>query len=292
MCRINYSFLIGVGGIALIYVAYGVTSGKWKPSEWYKGEDGRFSLSKFQWWLWIWVLAFTYLTLYTARSFVEGRPADPIPDIPGNVLGILGISTGVMAVAKGITSAYVSNGLLAKPAARGPKAANLVSNDAGAPELSRLQMFIWTWIAVVLYLVKVVSQVLLARKQPTPADALALLAFPDIDSSLLVLSGLSATGYIAQKVVTREAPKIGSVTPSEASFNQNVAIIVLGSNFGSMQADSSLCIGASANFRPVTQWGDTCIKATIPAGTLPAGNHLISVIVCGLKSNEVGIHLS
>lgn len=290
MCHINYSFAIGVGGIVLIYAIYRITSGKWKPSDLYKGEDGRFSLSKFQWWLWIWVIAFTYITLYAARSFVAGKPAGPVTDIPGNVLGILGISTGVMTVAKGVTSAYVSNGILAKPAVAAPKAANLVSNNADVPDLSKLQMFIWTWIAVTIYLIKVVSQVLLAATKSTTAGALEELKFPDLDSSLLVLSGLSATGYIAQKVVTRQVPKIGSVTPTQAKAAEEVSVVILGSSFGPKQDGSSLYIGAKTDFRP--SWSDGCIKTTIPANALPPGIHLISVIVCGLKSNEVTITLS
>jgi hypothetical protein len=291
MSLINYSFAIGFGSIALIYLVYGVSSGHWNPSRLYKGADGRFSLSKFQWWLWIWVIAFAYVTLYAARSLAAGKPADPITDIPGNILGILGISTGVMTVAKGVTSSYVSSGVLAKTAAKSAKTADLVSDDAGTPDLSRLQMFIWTWIAVVIYLLKVASQVVLASKQPAVEGALKALAFPDLDSSLLVLSGLSAAGYVAQKVVTRQAPKIGSVTPSEASAGKNVPIIILGSNFGPEQGDSSLCIGAEADFKTVTQWGEGCIKATIPAG-FPQGTHLSSVIVCGFKSNEVTIQLN
>lgn len=207
MQAVNYSFLIGLGSVLLIYLVYGVLSGKWKPSLLFEGADGKPSTSKFQWWLWIWVIAFAYITVYAARSIASGRPADPIGDIPGNTLAILGISTGGMALAKGITSSYVSSGALSKKTDGKAQSSYLVNDDSGLPDLSKLQLFVWTWVAVIIYLVKLVGQVVLASTQATGAQAVNVLTLPDVDTSLLLLSGLSTTGYIAKKVVTKQAPQ-------------------------------------------------------------------------------------
>jgi hypothetical protein len=282
MWNLNYSILIGIISIAVIYLIYAVLTGAWSPAKLFEGADGRLSLSKFQWWLWIWIIAFSYITIYAARCIVAGGLADPITDFPPNVLWILGISTGTMTVAKGITSSYVSSGAVAKSDAAQGSLSDLVVDDGGSSDLSKLQMFIWTLIAVVLYLVRLITNI-------TTSDGSSP-EFPDLDQSLLYLSGLSATGYLGKKVVTRDAPRITGITPSAATGGQPLTLIILGANFGPRDPSSLLAIGSFVGYNS-DSWDNQLIRASLPSD-FPKGTHTVSVIVGGVRSNELALTLS
>src|SRR5207245_79381 len=128
---------------------------------------GRPSTSKFQWFLWLVVLVFSYTAIWAARALGQiGSQA--VSDIPANVLTVLGLSSATMAVAKGVTSAYVASGQLNKsdkPAAQGQSldaakkekesAKNLLTDDDADPDLSKTQLLAFTVIAVLVYVVAV-----------------------------------------------------------------------------------------------------------------------------------------
>lgn len=283
--------------IFLIYILYAVLSGNANPSTLFVGSDRRFSTSKFQWWLWLWVLAYTYIAIYIARSIALGRPDGPVTDIPANVLSILGISTLTVTLAKGVTSSYAGQGAITKSdSPTGPKAQNLVSDDSDKPDLAKLQNFVWTLIAVMVYFAALWGILAQAAAAATFQAAHGLLTFPDLDSSLMVLSGLSASGYIGSKLVTRDAPKISSVTPTSGPAGQELTLIVLGDNFGGEkvtsgagQVGSMLNIGTYLD-HPTTFWSNGEIRATVPAGWAK-GTYKISVMVGSAKSNEVAFTL-
>ena len=294
MSVINYSFLVGIVAMIVMWLLYAVLTKTWNPAKLFEGADGRASISKFQWWIWIMAIVFAYITIYAARSIAQGDIADPIKNIPGNVLAVLGFSTLTTTIAKGVTQSYAAGGLVVKsPAspAGSNKAESLVRDDSGIPDPYKLQLFLWTFIAIFIYMAKLVSIVTAAAAVEDSAVAIELLEkFPDIDRSLMILSGISATGYIGKKIVTRDAPKISSVTPGRAQAGADLSIVVLGRHFCPEKAGSMLNIGSALD-RPVTSWNNNEIRAAIPS-TFPKGVHQISVIVAQVKSNEVTIELT
>jgi len=208
MSAINYSFLIGIAAIIIMWIIYEVMTHNWNPAKLYEGLDGRSSTSKFQWCLWIVVITFTYVTIYAARSIAQGGVASPINDLPDNVLAVLGISTLTTVIAKGVTQSYVAASYLVDktqlPDAN--KTGGLVQDDSGVADPYKMQLFLWTFIAVFIYLASLVGIVTKAAAASNASDAVNLLKFPDIDTYLMVLSGLSAGGYIGKKLVTKDAP--------------------------------------------------------------------------------------
>lgn len=62
-----------------------------------QGPDNKASLSRFQMLVWTFVIGFSFLYLVIIN--------DTLPDIPAEVLGVLGISGGTYAVSKGIQKA-------------------------------------------------------------------------------------------------------------------------------------------------------------------------------------------
>lgn len=196
-----YPILIGLGATAIMYFIYHLLTGKWNPAYLFEGTDKRLSTSKFQWFLWLWVIVFAYITLYAARSLVLGHLAEATTGLPAGVLGALGISTATAAIAKGLTQSTVSQGGT-KEEAEGTqvrKAQNLVADDSNNVDLSKMQIFVWTIIAVTIFLLSLWR----VTASLTEANANAT-SLPDIDQTLLVLSGISAAGYLGTKIVAQK----------------------------------------------------------------------------------------
>jgi hypothetical protein len=105
------------------------------------------------------VILFSYSVLWVLRA--KGGDWSAISDVPGNLLTVLGFSTGTAAAAKGITSGYIQSGRVAKttaaqkaaaPAAAGAGVAaqqsaasqgGILRDDTGTPLPSRCPAPIW-----------------------------------------------------------------------------------------------------------------------------------------------------
>lgn len=162
--------------LIVLWLLYKALTGNWNPWKLIEGADGRPSASKLQWFLWTIVILFAYVAIYAAR--VQKNDLRPITEIPTNVLIAMGFSITTMAAAKGITASYATSGRFPKvPAAEKPKPdapnaavaaavatapqdsskpttrpagpGDLVKDDDGYPDLSKMQMLAWTLVAVV-----------------------------------------------------------------------------------------------------------------------------------------------
>lgn len=276
-----WSVVAGLGGFVLFLVIASLVTlttpnprsrGRWLLLL-VEGADGRLSTSKFQWFAWTSVIAGTYCAVFVARALVGHT--DPINQIPNNVLLALGFSTTTMAAAKGITTSYVAQGRVLKepsPAAANSQnasmAGGLLTDDAGITDLSKVQLLTFTLIALAVYVYSVdasLGKILADTKAVLPPG------IPDIDSSLMVLMGLSQGGYLGKKL-TSASPSpdkqvvLLTIVPGIAQPGQ--AITLYGANFGSQNADSYLTI-STVNVA-VDQWSDAKIVFKVP-NTAPAG---------------------
>ena len=205
--------LIALGVLLLVYIWTGLTS-TWNPGKLVEGADGLPSTSKFQWLVWIVVVLFSYAALWVLRAKQGNYSA--ITNVPGNVLTVLGFSTATMAAAKGITVGYVNSGRSTTKAPVPPVpgsavavaasvvppsvapdapavAGGLLKDDAGVPELAKIQMIGFTFVAVGIFLATVIHQI--ASNPPHTS-------LPNIDASLLALMGISQAGYLGKKIVS------------------------------------------------------------------------------------------
>jgi hypothetical protein len=215
------AILIGLGALGLIEVAIFIGTDQWNPwilvlDDVPPPEPKRASTSKFQWLLWLAVVLFAYVTLWVLRA----RQGDfsALPDIPTNVMVVLGISTGTAAVAKGIAvsnehrRARAAAAVIAAAAAGVPVVAPppgtpppkiappagttqgiLVDDATNAPDLAKVQMVGFTFVAIAIFIATLIHQI---------ASSPPLVTLPDIDSSLMVLMGISQGGYLAKKIVS------------------------------------------------------------------------------------------
>jgi hypothetical protein len=216
--------------LGLLWIVYRVVNGSWRFWHLALGVDGRYSSSLFHGLCWTVVVLTSYLTLYLAR--VHAGSTDALGTIPPNVLTALGLSLGTTATAAGITSGAIARNprhkSLAPVAERSFR--TLVEDDEHNPNLPKAQLMVWTFVALGIYLVATVDAV--SRTMATTNLAL-LPALPDIDTTLLVLSGIGQASYLATKAVaapgpdaaTREAAAAPTV-PGSAGPGQSAASAV------------------------------------------------------------------
>lgn len=185
--------LIGFAVIAFLWALIGLTNEPfgWRVWRLVEGEDGSPSTSKFQWLLWMSVILFAYTVLWVLRARSGNyHLATPVPK---NLLTLLGLSTATAAAAKGITTGYVQAGRISKGGTPQKGLAGLLNDDQGFPELAKIQMVGFTFLAAGIFIVSLVHQILSDPVQT---------GLPNIDTSLLALMGVSHGGYLGKKIVS------------------------------------------------------------------------------------------
>jgi hypothetical protein len=195
-------YVIGFAGLFVFWLIIGVAS-RFKPSILFLGADGRPSTSKLQMVVWTAAVVFSYLAVSWARYRLGVH--GPMVALPDNLLIAMGVSgaTAVSAQAIAISSAAKAAALpaaapvvtpLGKVYPAPPAATSqsgIVADDSGNPDLGKIQVVIWTMIAVGVFLFKVVGSI----KHGAPNG------LPDIDTTLVILMGLGHSVYLGKKVV-------------------------------------------------------------------------------------------
>jgi hypothetical protein len=275
---------IGLGAVALAYVLGALVAGSWSPFAVFRslveGADGLASTSKFQWLVWLAAVVFVYVALWVVRA--QAGDYSAISDIPANVMTVLGFSTGTMVIAKGIRAAQ-------SPPTQDPNAAKisvshgLFADDSGVPELAKVQILTFTFVAVGIFIASFIHQ--LSSKHVSTA-------LPDIDSSLLVLMGISQGGYLGKKLVTSAMPLLKALPIS--AVQPGARATLQGTSLGQAQPGSQLMMDQWTI--PYVSWADTAIDFDVPAAR-PDGSAwiggatpvMMSVIVNGQQSNAVDL---
>lgn len=291
-----YTLIYGTGTLVLIvlWILYGVLGGSWNPWKLVEGSDGRASTSKLQWFLWTVVVIFSYSAFYASRAW-RGTFSS-VNGIPQNLLIAMGLSITTMAAAKGITVSYLANGRIVKPAAGsngpmqkaiGPGA--IFQDDDGCPDLSKIQMMAWTFIAIGIYLISIwnaIDSALISEKQAS--DLLSSL--PDIDATLMVLMGLGQGAYLGKKLTTTTVSRLTGL--SLGSGKPGIAVTIAGMSFGDCQNGSVITIDGNPYHGLVSAWTDSSIKFSVPAQQINGSNWaagqriLIGLIINGQESTN------
>jgi hypothetical protein len=248
----------GVIVLGLVWLIVGVLTGSMRVWRVALGVDGRFSTSKLQQFVWTAAVLFSYSCVFAAR--IKAGRLEPIAEIPPNVLLALGFSVGTAILATGITSDHVETGKEVKTAsgASAQGARSLVEDDAGRLDLAKLQLLAWTLIAIFAYLLATVDAV--EKTVKVAADA-ALPGLPDIDSTLMVLTGLGQGAYIGKKLVTRTTSGLTGL--NQASATPGTTIAATGVGLGDERGASLLTMNDFPI--PSATWGSTTITFDVPA---------------------------
>ena len=247
----------GLLAIALLWLLSYLFTERPEPWALATGKNGRLSTSQLQFLLFTALTACAYVTVFAARFQVSGDLT--LPTIPLNLLALMGFSVTTAAGSKGITVSYLAQGQLTTK-----DESTVFANREGQTDLIKVQMLLWTCIAVVVYVIQV--QDLVAEILARSSDH-AGLALPDIDGALLVLMGVSQGGYLGGKLVSRRdgVPCIESVIPEHPSLGDQIT--VLGTSFTDGASGNSVLIEApngETTELTTSQWTDTRIVATLP----------------------------
>jgi hypothetical protein len=133
--------------------------------------------------------------------------------------------------------------------------------ENGRLELTRLQMFLWTIISLIIYIF------LLASALINEMDNVAALGLPNVDPTLVVLMGLSQTGYLGYKaaIPQREIYEIKQDIPlANVRAGNPLQITIIGKNFGNQKGAvdfNNMRLGGDA----ITERTNGRIKVDVPA---------------------------
>jgi hypothetical protein len=265
-------YLAGVAAVLALWVLYRVLAHTWNPWDLVIGADGRASTSKLQWLVWTVVVFFAYVATYVARARQDHFGA--LDEVPQNVLIALGLSATTMAAAKAITVSYVSGGKIVKPPvdqptdgtppAAGPGA--VMQDDAGGPDLSKIQMLGWTGVAVGIYLITVIARIGDIRRDVRGPNE-EVLGLPDIDAALMVLMGLAEGAYLGKKLVTTQTPRLIGISPVQGP--PGTLVTLSGQSLGEQTGGQITLDGLPISPDQLT-WQDASVSFAIPA-TYPGG---------------------
>lgn len=253
------------------------------------GADGRLSTSKFQFFVWTGVVVFVYVLLFGSIGDPKHQEAI-LTNFPPNVLLVMGFSIATAVGAKGITVSYLNSGQIAKPASSqaggDASLSGLVTHDdSGTPDLTKLQMLIWTAIACTVYLYKVYHA--LPGIGSCDLKIQGACKFPDIDPSLMVLMGLSQGAYLGNKLVAAGAPQVTGLSPSVGLPGTDVTIS--GQSLGTAQSGNIILINGQDARVTAASWADSAVHFTIPAKRqdgspwLPGENVTVGIVVMASK---------
>lgn len=290
-CHYSHAYFFAYLALAAFYWISVLVTGSANPLHIAMGADGRLSTSKFQFFVWTGVVVFVYVLLFFS---VDNSHRPILSRIPANVLLVMGFSVATAVGAKGITVSYLNSGQIAKPASSqaggDASLSGLVTHDdSNTPDLTKLQMLIWTAIASAVYLYTVYQSL----HDPSSCFFKPLTdacRFPDIDQSLMVLMGISQGAYLGNKLVAAGAPQVLGLSPAVGVPGSDLTIS--GQSLGAAQSGSVILInGQDARITP-TSWADSAVHFTIPKkradGTawLPGEQVSVAVIINGQQTTN------
>lgn len=197
--------LMGLAGLAVFWFAVAVAT-HFHPLRIVVGEDGIPSTSKFQFFMWTAVVVFSYIALFCLRPQSGGYI--PLEPVPANLLIAMGISAATAVGAKAIAAqgapppaappaVVVAAGTTAEGnqavvvTAQAQTLGGLLLEDDGSPDLAKIQLVIWTFIALAIYLFFVFQNLTQHVR-----------AIPDIDRTLMLLMGLGHSAYLGKKIAS------------------------------------------------------------------------------------------
>ncbi|SFU53904.1 hypothetical protein SAMN05216417_106131 [Nitrosospira multiformis] len=182
------SLLIAI--FVLFILAYIFTRGH--PTYLYLGRDNRYSSSKFQTFLWFWLVISAYIAIVSHRITAAGWSYVGGVDIPPHLLILSGISVLTFAGAKAITTGKVDEKPDLKPPASKPRAIDLICDDNNKPDLGDFQMVAITILTVIIYAISAVEFM-------ENIEFRRVVTMPDVDATLLSIFGLGQAAYLGKK---------------------------------------------------------------------------------------------
>lgn len=166
----------------------------------YMGDDGVPSISKAQFFIWTFVAVFAYLVVLSSRILLHSIFSPP-SELPYHLLIAMGLSVVTASAAEAIDikgSSKRDTGM--RDALKEPNPnigkelePGIFTDDRGRPDLSKIQMMVWTGVAIIVFLIGLLRKIWWTLQPPE---------IPDIDEALLALMGIGQSAYITKKIIS------------------------------------------------------------------------------------------
>jgi hypothetical protein len=185
------------------------------------GADNRLSTSKTQIGLWTAavIFAFLFFIVQLARTSGTSTLTASINHFGPEYLLLLGGPFAAAVLATATTSSKVGDGTVQQVNAASPSPADLVTDQDGQPAIADAQFLLFNLVALGYFAVA------LARHPDT---------LPQIPTTLVALTSVSALTYLGAKVVAANAPAITTVlltSPSDGKLHAGDTVKIIGSGF-------------------------------------------------------------
>lgn len=235
-----------------------------RDDDWYP------SLALFQFVMWTSLIGFLFLGIYLTRAFAGVTSV--APSVPTNLLTLMGISVAVPVVSGGVSNIkYTTETPKERPKPEDLKPFSSMLEENNKPTLTRYQMFIWTWVGIIVYVAIFVAMM----TAPGALQNAQNLSLPDIDPTLVALMGLSQGAYIGGKAVASQAVLLNSISPSQGKVGQSISL--LGSGFGGTK-DAVWFDDIHVLPPEIDSWSSSRVDLKVPSGLAP-GSHSVKVLV-------------
>lgn len=269
-----------IAGFTLFFITC-VSLDNWRglicESDWYP------SISRAQFLTWnimigiVFVLFLFFKIVYALQNFNEINISSLM--IPNNLLLLMGATSFTTLAGKGL-SASKYQGTKDKPAQHIPLKTMFFENDKPSP--ARYQIFLWTSIGVITYMVLVLGAIY--KNYSNMLDV----TLPDCPEILLVLMGVSQATYLAGKALSQKNESgISRIIPHRGKLGEKVTIH--GFNFGGTNTPGSIRFlnkemnnkgkdnATTVNFYE-SEWEDNCIKLTLNKDIIKDGLYEVRVL--------------
>lgn len=229
-----------------------VTTQQTRLSDIIRDDDGFPSLARLQFFTWTLIVFFAFLAIFFIKWY-NGTPELP-ETLPNNLLILMGISIAVPIISSGVSRVKYGN----RPSISGTlgdsdrRSLSTMLMENGQFAISRFQMFAWTWITVISYLIVFGSEAISFMHSPVD------LQFPDVSQIYIALMGLSQGAYIGSKMLIPKSFAITGINPASVTLNEvqaGMTIIIMGINFDPV-------LGTRIWFEPKS--GQTWIGPVLP----------------------------
>lgn len=220
-------YIAGAIALGVFWLFSGLIAKKWNPFHLAKGEkeilgeNEKYSASLLQMIIFTMLTIFAYTTVFAARMFEKDgagllpslKDGDTWLGVPSNLLMLMGISVGTAVASRAIKVNQAENGTLPPN-----DNSSLTTYRDGKTDLVKIQMLIWTAIAVFVYL-----QILWTYMNNHCYLPLDLLpkdtvcqkewgnSLPDIDTAFLALLGISQAGQVVNQLSEKTAQKLATI---------------------------------------------------------------------------------
>jgi len=203
--------------------------------------------------------------------------------IPVNLFALLGISVASAMASNTISS--VKGLIIERPPPVNLPPYSTILEENGRVKLTRLQMFWWTLITIIVYVLIFYSQI---NETISGHKSLEMVSVPDINMVFVILTAFSQAIYLGGKFFTPLLSRITEIRPNRAPIGS--AIFVLGSNFGSSQGISKGTIWfedySNNKFETPTEnileWTPYKIKVRVPSILMSNSQYYVRIEIAGM----------